>query len=362
MEIDMEEYMRRAIVLAKRGTGNVAPNPLVGAVIVKDGEIIGEGWHRRYGDLHAERHALANVKKSPKGAIMFVTLEPCCHTGKQPPCTEALVEAGISEVYIGSRDPNPLVSGKGVAFLKEHGIIVHEDFLREECDEINTVFFHYIKDKTPYVVMKYAMTIDGKIATATDKSKWITSEVAREHVHKKRGIYTAIMVGSNTVLYDDPMLNCRIEGGRDPVRIVVDSKLVTPIDSKLVKTAKDIRTIICTASDDGDLIKQYESHDVEIFKCSLKEGHIDLKEMLEKLGADGIDSIYVEGGAGLHSAMLKDRLYNKAEIYISPKIFGGINAKTPVGGEGVDDPIDAFDIHNVNVTRIGDDFLFEGDF
>ncbi|MBQ4232211.1 MAG: RibD family protein, partial [Lachnospiraceae bacterium] len=155
---------------------------------------------------------------------------------------------------------------------------------------------------------------------------------------------------------------CRIEGGRDPVRIVVDSKLVTPIDSKLVKTAKDIRTIICTASDDGDLIKQYESHDVEIFKCSLKEGHIDLKDMLEKLGADGIDSIYVEGGAGLHSAMLKDRLYNKAEIYISPKIFGGVNAKTPVGGEGVDDPIDAFDIRNVNVTRIGDDFLFEGDF
>ena len=255
----MEEYMRRAISLAKKGVGLVAPNPLVGAVIVKDGEIIGEGWHRRYGDLHAERHALSNVTAEPKGAVMFVTLEPCCHTGKQPPCTEAIVEAGISEVYIGSRDPNPLVSGKGVAYLKEHGVIVHEDYLRAECDEINTVFFHYIRDKRPYVIMKYAMTIDGKIATSTGKSKWVTSEAAREHVHKRRGIYTAIMVGSNTVLKDNPMLNVRIPSVRNPVRIVVDSKLVTPLESKLVKTAGDIRTIICTASDDNHLIKQTDN-------------------------------------------------------------------------------------------------------
>ncbi len=358
----MEEYMRRAIALAMKGEGLVAPNPLVGAVIVKDGRIIGEGWHRRYGDLHAERDALKNATEDVKGATMYVTLEPCCHYGKQPPCTEAIVEAGISEVYIGSRDPNPLVHGKGVAFLREHGIEIHEDYLRDECDALNPVFFHYIREKHPYVVMKYAMTMDGKIATRSNKSKWITSDAARERVHRSRGRYTAIMVGIGTVINDDPELTCRIEGGRNPVRIVVDSKLVTPMDSKIVTMAHDIRTIIATVSKDRAKIAEYFENDIDVFTLPEKNGHVDLGELMKVLGDEGIDSIFVEGGASLHAAMLDEGLYNHAEIYVAPKLFGGGSALGPVGGLGVDEPADAFALKNMSVTRLGDDFLFEGDF
>ena len=207
-------YMERAIQLARRGTGFTNPNPLVGAVIVKDHRIIGEGWHARYGDLHAERNALKHCIEDPAGADIYVTLEPCCHHGKQPPCTEALVESGIRRVYIGSRDPNPLVSGKGVAFLREHGIEVFPDFLREKCDQLNPIFFRYITTKMPYTILKYAMTADGKIACAGGASKWVTGEAARNHVQQTRKRVAAICVGIGTVLADDPMLTCRCEIGR----------------------------------------------------------------------------------------------------------------------------------------------------
>ena len=228
-----EKYMQEAIALAKKGTGKVSPNPLVGAVIVKDGEVIGRGYHEKYGQPHAERNALSSCSVSPEGADMYVTLEPCCHHGKQPPCTEAIVAAGIKRVIIGSSDPNPLVSGKGVVFLKEHGIEVKEGFMKEKCDALNDIFFHYIRTGRPFVTMKYAMTMDGKIAAFTGKSKWITGEEARKHVHGERNRNTAIMVGVGTVIADDPMLTCRIEGGRNPVRIVIDTNLSTPKDSKI---------------------------------------------------------------------------------------------------------------------------------
>ena len=225
-----QEYMRRAIELAKKGMGWTNPNPLVGAVIVKDGRIIGEGYHRRCGELHAERNAIASLTESAEGATIYVTLEPCCHYGKTPPCTEAIIEQKIARVVIGSRDPNPFVAGKGAQLLREHGIVVEEDFLREECDAINPVFFHYIVTQKPYVVMKYAMTLDGKIATHTGASKWITGEEARHHVHELRGHYAAIMAGIGTVLADDPMLNCRREGAHQPLRVIVDSNSFTPED------------------------------------------------------------------------------------------------------------------------------------
>ena len=201
-------------MLAKNGLGWTAPNPMVGAVLVKDGEIIGQGWHEKCGEPHAERNALANCKKSPQGATLYVTLEPCCHQGRQPPCVDAILEAGIRRVVVGSADPNPLVAGKGIRILREHGIEVTEHMLEEECDRLNEVFFHYIQTKRPFVVMKYAMTMDGKIATYTGASKWITSETARAHVQEQRHKYTAIMVGVGTVLADNPMLNCRMEGGK----------------------------------------------------------------------------------------------------------------------------------------------------
>ena len=220
-----QNYMLQAIQLAKQGEGWTNPNPMVGAVIVKNGRIIGKGYHKKCGELHAERNAIASLTESAEGATIYVTLEPCCHYGKTPPCTEAIIEQKIKRVVIGSRDPNPKVSGKGIKMLQEAGIEVIEDFMREECDRLNPVFFHYITTKTPYVVMKYAMTLDGKIATKTGASKWITGEAARAEVQHMRHRYMGIMAGIGTVLADDPMLNVRVEGWKSPIRILLDSLL-----------------------------------------------------------------------------------------------------------------------------------------
>ena len=215
-----EKWMRRALHLAERGIGQVNPNPLVGAVIVRDGRTLGEGWHERYGGPHAERNALGHCVGSPEGATLYVNLEPCCHTGRNPPCTDAILESGIRRVVVGSLDPNPLVAGRGISLLREKGIEVVIGILKEESDAINAPFFHYIRTGTPYVVLKYAMTLDGKIASRTGASRWITGEAARERVHQDRGRYAAVMVGIGTVLADDPLLTCRIEGGRSPLRII----------------------------------------------------------------------------------------------------------------------------------------------
>ena len=242
-----QDYMRRAIALARKGEGWCHPNPMVGAVIVKDGRVIGEGYHARCGELHAERNAFASLTEPAAGATIYVTLEPCCHYGRTPPCTEAIIEHQISRVVIGSRDPNPKVSGGGARVLRKAGITVEEDFLREECDALNPVFFHYITSKTPYVIMKYAMTADGKIATKTGASKWITGEKARARVHELRHACMGIMAGIGTVLADDPMLNCRIPNGRDPVRIICDSRLQIPLESNLCRTAGEIPLIVACA-------------------------------------------------------------------------------------------------------------------
>lgn len=391
-----EQYMKRALELAKRGIGYTSPNPMVGAVIVKDGEIIGEGWHERYGDLHAERNALKNCKGSPQGADMYVTLEPCCHYGKQPPCVEAVIEAGIKRVFVGSKDPNPLVAGKGVKILREHGIEVVEDVLKDECDRLNEVFFYYIQTKHPYVVMKYAMTMDGKIATYSGLSKWITAEKARDHVQNLRHRYKAIMVGIGTVLADDPLLTCRIEGGVNPIRIICDSRLRLPLDSQIVKTATEVPTIIAVSDEyvkffktehcknEGELtsekdfketedtynksdyqilqkISQLENAGVEILYIHEKDGHIDLNDLMAKLGEKNIDSILLEGGGTLNWSALESGIVNKVLAYVAPKLFGGSNAKTPIEGPGTDSPANAVMLKNSTVTRLGDDILIESD-
>ena len=235
--------------LARKGEGWTSPNPMVGAVIVKEGRVIGEGYHARCGGPHAERQAIASLRESAEGATLYVTLEPCCHHGKTSPCTEAILEQGIGRVVIGSRDPNPLVAGKGAAMLRAAGVQVEEDFLREECDRLNPVFFHYITRGTPYVVMKYAMTADGKIAARTGASRWVTGEAARREVQKLRHRYRGIMVGIGTVLTDDPMLNCRLEGKRSPVRIVCDSRLRIPLGAQLCRTARAYPTIVACAGE-----------------------------------------------------------------------------------------------------------------
>lgn len=351
------DYMKRAIQLAKKGQGFTNPNPMVGAVIVKDGRIIGEGYHKKYKELHAERNAIASLKEDAKGSTMYVTLEPCCHYGKTPPCTEAIIENGISKVVIGSRDPNPLVAGKGVKILKEHGIEVVCDFLKEECDKLNPVFFHYIITKKPYVTMKYAMTCDGKIATKNNDSKWITGEISRNEVHKMRHNNMGIVAGIGTVLADNPMLNVRIEGLKSPIRIICDSNLRIPMESEIVKTANKYKTIIAYVNGDSDKINALEEEGLILQKFSSKDGKVDLNELMCYLGEQNIDSIFVEGGANLNDSFMREGLVNRLEVFVAPKVFGGANARSPIEGMGVEYVSEAKEFSLENVRRIDEDIL-----
>lgn len=353
------KYMERAIELAKRARGFTSPNPMVGAVIVKDGRVIGEGYHERCGELHAERNALASLAESAEGATIYVTLEPCCHYGKTPPCTEAIIEHKLAKVVIGSRDPNPLVSGKGAAILRKAGIEVVEDFMREECDAINPIFFHYITTKRPYVAMKYAMTMDGKIATRTGASRWITGEAARNHVQTLRHAYKGIMVGIGTVLADNPMLNCRMQGGIDPVRIVCDTHLRIPMDCQIVQTADTIETILATSTNEKEKIDQLIKKGVQILQIPEKDGCIDLNLLMQTLGEKGIDSILLEGGGRLNDSFLREKLIQKAYVYLAPKIFGGEDAKTPVEGIGVSLPEQSANFKLQQIQQIEEDILLE---
>lgn len=401
-----EEYMRRAIILAKRAAGHTNPNPMVGAVIVKNDRIIGEGYHQRIGELHAERNALANCKESAEGATIYVTLEPCCHYGKTPPCTEAIIEHRLAKVVIGSRDPNPKVAGKGAAMLREAGIEVVEDFLREECDSLNPVFFQYIREKRPYVALKYAMTADGKIAADSGDSKWITGEAARAHVQELRNYYTGIMVGIRTVLADDPMLTCRMEQpicddygneknasgayGRNPVRIVCDSHLQLPEDSRICNTTDQAPVIVaCMGLEDyvkdcmlrqkeifqsaspisPERLKQtyqkriidLEKKGVQILYVNEKDGHIDMSDLLRKLGAMDIDGILAEGGGTLNSALIHAGVVNHIYAYIGAQIFGGVNGYTPVSGIGIQKVSESLKLTSPKVRMFGEDVLLEYD-
>ena len=359
-----EKYMRRAIELAKKGSGHVNPNPLVGAVIVKDGEIIGEGYHECYGQLHAERNAIANARKrgnNIEGSTIYVTLEPCCHYGKTPPCTEAIIEEKIARVVVGSDDPNPLVSGKGFKLLREKGIEVIPHFLKEECDAMNHVFFHYISTGTPYVAMKYAMTMDGKIACYTGDSKWVTGETARLHVQETRKRLSGIMVGIGTVLADDPMLNCRIETGVDPIRLICDSQLRTPLDSQLVRTARDIPTWIFCAHAQPERVTALEEAGVRVVSLPDADGkRVDLRAVMNYLGEQQVDSVLLEGGGTLNGEALRLGLVHKVQAYIAPKLIGGASAHGPVGGPGIAKMADALHLADLTITRLGEDILIEG--
>ncbi len=365
-----EQYMRRAIELARRGIGKVNPNPLVGAVLVKEGQIIGEGYHMQYGGLHAERNAFQSLKdrEAARGAELYVTLEPCCHHGKQPPCTEAIIEHGVSSVYVGSNDPNPLVAGKGIKQLEAAGIRVVTEFLKEECDALNPVFFHYITTKTPYVLMKYAMTLDGKIATRTGHSRWVSGEQSRERVQQTRNALTGIMVGIGTVLNDNPRLTCRIEGGRNPVRIICDSKLRIPLSSNVVDTAKEVPTILATIPPHAEYNRFWheqkealEAAGVEVLTVRECEGRLDLKDLMAALGEKQIDSILLEGGSTLNYAALQAGIVNRIEAYVAPKFFGGAGYYTPVGGEGVELATEALGCQLVSAETVGEDVLLTYD-
>lgn len=360
-----EEYMRRALELARKGEGHTSPNPMVGCVVVKDGRIISEGYHEKYGEFHAERNALTRCTEDTAGADLYVTLEPCCHQGKTPPCTDIIIEKKIARVFVGSMDSNPLVAGKGVQILRDHGIYVETGILDAECRKLNEVFYHYIATKTPFVVMKYAMTLDGKIACATGDSKWVTGEIARTQVHRMRGRYRGIMVGIGTVLADDPMLNCRVEGGVDPVRIICDSNLHIPTESQIVKTASDIETIVACSQEaleserKQEKIRRLKEAGVQIIGTEGAHG-VNLVELMKKLGGQNIDSILLEGGGTLNASALEDGIVNKVYAYIAGKLIGGMDARSPVEGMGIDRMADAITLQNVEIEKLGDDFCIVG--
>lgn len=328
-------FMKRAVELARKGTGFTNPNPLVGAVIVKNGEIIGEGFHEEYGSLHAERNAINSCTESAEGADMYVTLEPCSHTGNQPPCTQAIIEAGIKRVFIGSKDPNPLVSGKGIEQLKEAGIEVFENIETDLCNSINDIFFKYITTGKPYVILKTAVTADGKTASFSGDSKWITNDKSREYVHYTRKRVSAVMTGIGTVLKDDPTLNCRIPNPKNPIRVICDSSLRIPLDSNIVKTAKDIETIVATLSYDHVKTRELEKMGVHVIKMHEKDGMVSLQSLISVLGKMKIDSVLIEAGSELSGSAFDENIIDEYHLYIAPKLLGGKTAKIAIGGKGI---------------------------
>ncbi|EGZ31162.1 riboflavin biosynthesis protein RibD [Malacoplasma iowae 695] len=355
------EYMKKAIELAYQGEGNVNPNPMVGAVIVKNDKIIGEGFHEYFGKEHAEINAFNKLTESCENATMYVTLEPCCHFGKTPPCVDEIINKKIKRVVIGTLDPNPLMSGKSVDILKNNNIEVVVGVLEQECKNLIKEFSHFIKNKKPFITLKYAMTIDGKVATRTNKSKWISNEKALFSNRVDRYKNTAIMVGINTVLIDDPLLTTRIKNKRNPIRIICDTNLRIPLTSNIVKTANEVKTIVATCCEDVEKAEKLLEKNIAILNIKMKNNHLDLNDLVEKLGAIGIDSIILEGARTLASNFIEEKLINYLKIYVCPKIFGGKDAVSPIGGIGVDEPSDAIKIINQKVSSIDDDVVIEGE-
>lgn len=356
-----EKYMRLAMQLAGNAIGRTSPNPLVGAVIVKDNRIVGCGWHRKAGTPHAEVHALNQAGELAQGADVYVTLEPCAHYGKTPPCAKALVEAKVKNVYGGLLDVNPKVAGKGFKILEDAGIHVEYGFLQDELRKQNEVFFKWIEHKKPFIVLKAAMTLDGKIATATGQSKWITNETSRAYGYKLRDIYDGIMVGINTVIEDNPMLTARVDGGKNPIRIVVDSSLKIDINANVVQD-KSAKTIVATTDKaDKDKILKLQAQDVDVIVVDKDENDkVDIEKLLDILGQQNICSILVEGGATLSGSFVAKKLVDKVYFFIAPKIIGGKEAKTPVAGTGILNLQEALALKDIQIEKLEEDILIIG--
>lgn len=356
-----EKYMRLAMQLAGNAIGRTSPNPLVGAVIVKDNRVVGCGWHRKAGTPHAEVHALNQAGELAQGADVYVTLEPCAHYGKTPPCAKALVEAKVKNVYGGLLDVNPKVAGKGFKILEDAGIHVEYGFLQDELRKQNEVFFKWIEHKKPFIVLKAAMTLDGKIATATGQSKWITNETSRAYGYKLRDIYDGIMVGINTVIEDNPMLTARVGGGKNPIRIVVDSSLKIDINANVVQD-KSAKTIIATTDKaDKDKILKLQAQDVDVIVVDKdKNDKVDIEKLLDILGQQNICSILVEGGATLSGSFVAKKLVDKVYFFIAPKIVGGKEAKTPVAGTGILNLQEALALKDIQIEKLEENILIIG--
>ena len=383
--------MELALMLAEKGSGSVNPNPLVGAVIVKDNKIIGMGYHEKYGENHAERNAVKNALEDVEGSTLYVTLEPCAHYGKTPPCVDLVIEKKFKRVVIGMLDPNPLVAGKSIKKLQENNIEVSVGVKEDECRKLNEVFIKYIATKIPFVVLKSAASLDGRIATADGESKWITCEESRRDGHKLRNRYKGILVGVNTVIADNPKLNCRIDEAElndesdlltyiqennlayaeglkfmsrnrkavNPVRIIVDSHLRVPLNSEVINDGGN--TIIGTIRGCNESKKnELESMGIKVIETESKQGKVDLKKLIEKLSEEGIDSILIEGGGNINFSALEEGIVDKAIFYIAPKIIGGEKTKNSIGGNGFLKLDDAVRLKDTSYRKINDDFVIEG--
>ncbi|MGM0899546.1 MAG: bifunctional diaminohydroxyphosphoribosylaminopyrimidine deaminase/5-amino-6-(5-phosphoribosylamino)uracil reductase RibD [Bacillota bacterium] len=348
-----QEYMKLAIELARSAAGQTSPNPNVGAVVVKNNQIVGMGAHLKAGEPHAEVHAIRMAGEKTKGATIYVTLEPCSHHGKTPPCADLIIASGIERVVVASTDSNPLVAGRGISKLKDAGISVETGVLENEALELNEIFFHFIETGLPYVTLKSASSLDGKTATATGESKWITGEAARHDVHRLRHRHDAILVGVNTVIADDPSLTTRLPGGgKNPVRIILDSTLRTPLSARVVRDGEAPTWLITTSKAEKAKVAEMEAHGVEVVVLTET---LTIPEILKSLAERGITSLFVEGGAEVHGSFLKAGAFQQLISYMAPKLIGGKSAPSVFGGEGLVHIEDAVSLRIKDVTMIGDD-------
>ena len=360
-----EQYMRKALKLALRAEGRTSPNPIVCAIIVRGGKIVGAGFHKRAGGPHAEKIALSQAKEKARGATLYVTLEPCDHFGRTPPCTDALIASGIKKAYIGMIDPNPINNGKGIHRLNKHGIMTRSGILEKEAKAVNKPYIKYITRKMPYVTVKIAETLDGKIATRTGDSRWISSERSRRLVHRLRSRVDAILVGATTVAQDDPLLTVRLPGPsqhKDPIRVVIDSGLRTPIRSRIITTASRAPVIIATTGKaPRRRIARYTQKGAKVMVVTARKGQVNLKELFRRLAERGVMHLLVEGGAETIASVLDEGLADRLIFFISPKIVGGRNSPTSVAGEGIAHMRNALIVKGMRVRRSGSDIMIEAE-
>lgn len=359
--MQMEEYMQMALDLAALAKGRTSPNPMVGAVVVKDGRVVGQGWHKKAGTEHAEVHALRQAGDAARGADIYVTLEPCSHYGRTGPCSKALIDAGVRRVFVAMEDPNPLVAGKGIKMLRDAGIEVQVGIKEKEARKLNEFFLKWIVQKMPFVTMKTAMTLDGKIATTTGESKWISGEASRAKVHQFRDLHDAILVGIGTVLADHPALTTRLAdgSGKNPLRVIVDSQARIPLTEQVLTDGLAPVIIAVTKTAKADKIAALKNAGAEVWV--INEGpRVDLTRLLQRLGERSVSSVFVEGGAAINFSMLAAGLVDKVYTFIAPKLLGGAAAPTPVGGDGVSMMKDALLLQDMQAEAVGQDLLISG--
>ncbi len=356
-------YMRRALDLAAKARGRTSPNPMVGAVLVKDDQIVGEGFHAYAGSDHAEVAALREAGPAAAGATLYVNLEPCCHYGRTPPCVEQILQAGVGRVVTACEDPNPAVSGKGIATLRSAGLAVDVGILGKEAAELNQAFFTYVRTGRPFVILKVAASLDGKIATRTGESRWITGETARRRVHQLRNEVDAVLVGIGTVLRDDPLLTTRlgVPDQRDPIRVIVDNLARLPLRAKVVNRASTAPTLLAVSQmAPRTMLEAIEREGVQVIVVESSRRRVSLERLMEALGKRGILSVMIEGGAEINASALREGIVDKALVFLAPILIGGKSTPTAVGGDGIETLGQALRLRDVRIERFDDDTLIEG--